>query len=51
MPSDAIWLDEQLVGRVDLAEFNPLAYLSTGNKALIESLRFRDFKLHSVVIA
>jgi hypothetical protein len=51
IPSDAIRLDEQLVGRLDLAEFNPLSDLRAGNEALIERLRFRDFKLHSVLIA
>jgi hypothetical protein len=51
MACDAIGLDEQLVGSSDLAEFNPLADLRTGNKAMIESLRIGDFKLHSVLIA
>jgi hypothetical protein len=51
MPCDAIRLDEQLVGSLDLAEFNPLTDLRTGNKPLVKSLRIGDFKFHSMLIA
>jgi hypothetical protein len=51
MAGDSIRLDEQFVGSLDFAEFNPLADLCAGNQSLIESLRSGDFKLHSVLIA
>jgi hypothetical protein len=48
---DTIRLDEQLVGRLNLTEFDPFADLRARDKALIETLRIGDFEFYPMQIA
>lgn len=48
---DSIRFDEQLVGRLNLTEFDPFADLRARDKALIESLRIGDFEFYPMQIA